>query len=292
MRKIAAIINTGAGAVAGLSILNAVQEAFDKHPVQVRVIAARGPDLLTIARSLRDEGFDVIAAAGGDGTVSTIASVLVGHDTALGVLPTGTLNHFARDLGVPLDLGEAVALVCTGAARPVDVGMVNGNTFINNSSLGLYPDQVRVRQRWQSRVGKWLALLVASFAVLQRFPNLRVTLEYNGKRMRQRCPLVLISNNPYKFEPGNLTQRERVDEGLLGVYLLRDEGRAGLFRLALHSLVFKLEEAASFESDRATKVVVTTNRRRVRVALDGEVYKFRSPLLYSAVPGGLNVISF
>ncbi len=291
MRKIAAIINSGAGSFPDETLLDRVRAAFGRRGVDARVLLARGNSLRSLARSLREEGFDVIAAGGGDGTVSSVASELVGSHASLGVLPLGTLNHFARDLGVPLDLESAVSLVCSGASKAVDVGWLNEHTFINNSSLGLYPDQVRMRLRWRKRIGKWLALVLASIAVLSRFRYLRVTAEFNGKRITRRCPMVLISNNEYKFEPGNLTGRERLDKGVMGIYLLRDEGRTGLLRIALHSLVFNLERAISFECDRAKEAVITTRRRRIRVALDGELYKLTTPLVYRSIPGGLRVIA-
>ncbi|HJQ71691.1 MAG TPA: diacylglycerol kinase family protein [Blastocatellia bacterium] len=287
----AVIINTDAGSFPGETILGRVRAAFCQRGVDARVLLARGNTLRRLSRSLRDEGFEVVAAGGGDGTISSVASELVGSRTALGVLPLGTLNHFARDLGVPPDLEGAVSLICSGESKPVDVGWLNGHTFINNSSLGLYPDQVRMRRRWGNRVGKWLALILASIAVLARFRYLRVTAEFNGKRIVRRCPMVLISNNEYKFEPGKLTERERLDGGVLGVYLLRDEGRTGIVRIALHSLVFKLEQATGFEGDKAREAVITTRRRRIRVALDGELYKLAPPLVYRVIPGGLRVIA-
>ncbi len=291
MRKIAAVINKSAGSVRNETLLNQVRAAFERQGVDARILTANGKTVQNTARSLREEGFEVIVAGGGDGTVSTVASELVGSDAALGVLPLGTLNHFAHDLGVPLDIDDAVALVCSGTVTTVDVGSVNGHTFINNSSLGLYPDQVMLRQRWRKRIGKWLALVVASFAVLVRFPSLRITAEFNGKRISRRCPLVLISNNEYMFEPGKLTSRKRLDEGLLGVYLLNDVSRGGLLRITLHSLVYKLEDETNFESHKAAEAVIKVRRRRVRVALDGEVYKLAPPLVYRSIPGGLKVIA-
>lgn len=133
-------------------------------------------------------------------------------------------------------------------------------------------------------------MIIASIIVLTRFPFLRVIAEFNGKRISRRCPMILVSNNEYKLEPGKLTARERLDKGVLGVYLLRDEGRTGLLRIALHSLAYKLEEASSFENDIATEVVVATRRRRIRVALDGEVYKFDTPLRYTTMPASLRVM--
>lgn len=291
MRKIAAIINTGAGSFPDEALLNRMREAFGRRGVDARVLAVKGNSLHATARSLLDEGFDVVVAGGGDGTVSTVAAELVGADAALGIIPLGTLNHFAQDLGVPADLDGAVELICSGAASKVDVGWVNGFTFINNSSLGLYPDQVRLRQRWRRRIGKWLALVLASLAVLVRFPSLQITAKLNGRRIGRRCPLVLISNNEYSFEPGKLTQRGRLDEGLLGVSLLNDVSRAGLLRIAFHSLVYMLEDETSFESHKAAEAIIMTRRKRVRVALDGEVYKLTPPLVYRSIPGGLKVIA-
>jgi diacylglycerol kinase family enzyme len=150
---------------------------------------------------------------------------------------------------------------------------------------------VRLRQRWRKRIGKWPALVLASLAVLARFPSLRLTVKLNGNRIGRRCPLVLISNNEYRFEPGNLTRRGRLDEGLLGVSLLNDVSRTGLLRIAVHSLVFMLENETSFESHKAAEAVIMTRKRRVRVALDGEVYKLTPPLFYRSIPGGLKVIA-
>lgn len=290
MQKTGVIINAFAGSVSNDKVADAVRAAFERRGVQAQIELAGGSRLLETARAMRDEGFDFIIAGGGDGTVSTVAAQLAGHSPALGVLPLGTLNHFARDIGMPLDVEEAIAAICSGEVKAVDVASVNGRIFINNSSLGLYPDQARLRQVWRPRIGRWPALIIASIIVLTRFPFLRVVAEFNGKRISRRCPMLLVSNNEYKLEPGKLTERERLDKGVLGIYLLRDEGRTGLLRIALHSLAYKLGEASSFENDTATEVVVATRGRKIRVALDGEVYKFNTPLRYISLPASLRVI--
>ncbi|HET9529201.1 MAG TPA: diacylglycerol kinase family protein [Blastocatellia bacterium] len=290
-RRVAAIINIAAGSAPGETLCDMIARAFERQGVRPRILTVSGKELSETARALREEGFDIIVAGGGDGTVSAVAREIVGHPVALGVLPLGTLNHFARDLNLPTGLDEAVAVICSGEEITIDVGTINGHTFINNSSLGLYPDQVRVRQLWRDRVGKWLALVVASIIVLLRFRSVRITAEFDGKRIKRRCPMVLVSNNPYKFEPANLTRRDRLDSGVLGLYLLREEGRTGLFRIAIHSLVFNVEEAVSFERYTSREVTIITRRRRVRVALDGEVFKLTSPLRFRLLPGGLRAIA-
>jgi YegS/Rv2252/BmrU family lipid kinase len=291
MKKIGVIINVSAGSATNQDIADSVRAAFERHGVQARVEVAGGDKLLKTARDMRNEGYDCIVAGGGDGTVSTVAAELVGDRVALGVLPLGTLNHFARDIGMPLDIEEAIAAICSGEVSAVDVASVNGKVFINNSSLGLYPDQARLRLLWRPRFGRWLALIFASIVVLLRFPFLRVIAEFNGKRVSARCPMMLVSNNEYKLEPGKLTERARLDKGVLGICLLRDEGRMGLLRIALHSLIYKPEEATSFETYNAAEVTVKTRRKKVRVALDGEVYKLNTPLRYKSLPASLKVVA-
>ena len=291
VRKIGIIINATAGSARGQELASEISAIFERKSVRARIEIANGKQVPAIARSMRDERYDVIVAAGGDGTVNSVAAQIVGCDVVLGVLPLGTLNHFARDLGIALDLEEAANTICSGEVRAVDVASVNEKIFINNSSLGLYADQVRLRQVWRKRIGRWPALILASIVTLARFRFLRVTANFNGKSLSRRCPLTLISNNEYKLEPGNLTERKQLDGGLLGVYLLRDEGRAGLLRIALHSFRYKLEEAASFENATAAEVIVTMKRKRIHVALDGEVCKLNFPLRYSSMPGSLRVVA-
>jgi diacylglycerol kinase family enzyme len=291
MRKMAVIINCAAGSAAGKELADKVCALFDLNGARARVELAVGKEVPVIARAMRDEGYDCIIAAGGDGTVSAVASQIVGSEVALGVLPLGTLNHFARDLGIPLGLEEAVSAIFSGEVKAVDMGSVNERFFINNSSLGLYADQARLRQVWRARIGRWPALILASIVTLTRYRFLRVTARFNDSSVSRRCPLVLVSNNEYKLEPGNLAERKRLDGGLLGIYLLRDEGRLGLLRTALRSLVLRLEEAESFENDRAAQVIISTRQRRIRVALDGEVWKLDGPLRYASMPGSLRVIA-
>ena len=291
MQKIGIIINETAGSAKGQELANQINAIFERNGMQARIEVVNGKQIPAIARTMRDEHYDVIVAAGGDGTVSSVAAQIVGCDIALGILPLGTLNHFARDLGISLNLEEAAAAICSGEVKTVDVASVNEKIFINNSSLGLYADQVRLRQVWRKRIGRWPALILASIVTLARFRFLRVTAKFNGKSVSRHCPLTLISNNEYRLEPGNLTERKQLDGGRLGIYLLRDEGRAGLLRIALHSFVHKLEEAASFENATAAEVIITMKQKRIHVALDGEVCKLNSPLRYSSIPGSLRVVA-
>ena len=178
-------------------------ELFRKAGAEPRLHLARSHDeMLGIARRLVEERAPLIIAGGGDGTVNALASVLAGTDTALGVLPLGALNHFARDLGIPVALDAAVEASVKGKRRSVDVGEVNGRVFVNNSSLGLYPEIVRRREKQQRRLGrsKWHAMLWATHMVLRGHPFLELALELDGVAQRRRTPFVFVGNNVYQME--------------------------------------------------------------------------------------------
>jgi diacylglycerol kinase family enzyme len=155
-------------------------DAFAPHDrVQVDVVESSGDELAAAAGQAlamaRGGRLDAIVVGGGDGSVGTVAGVLAGTGVPLGVLPLGTLNHFAKDLGIPTDLAGAVAVIAAGQTRDVDIAEVNGKPFVNNSSIGLYPHMVIHRDR-QTRllgIGKPLATLLASLHTLQRFPRRR-----------------------------------------------------------------------------------------------------------------------
>src|SRR5688572_7719683 len=183
-------------------------------------------------------GADAIVAAGGDGTVSTIAGMLAGTDVPLGVVPLGTLNHFARDAGLPPRPGQAVRVISAGRSRLIDLAEVNGRCFVNNSSIGLYPHLVAQRDVRQERFGygKWPAALAAVLAVFRRYPLVRVVLETGEQRVPRTTPFVFVGNNRYAVDGLTLGTRGRLDEGLLSVYFTNRTGRLGLLRLAVRAL--------------------------------------------------------
>lgn len=294
-RRIYCVVNCLAGSAADIQ-REALRQAFDEHGRDYEVesiveICARPKSLAQIVRQAIASGADVIAAGGGDGTISTVANQLVGTDVALGVLPFGTLNHFARDLGIPLDPRGAVEVVCRGAIKQVDVGEVNGFYFINNSSLGVYPEMVRVRERWRPLLGKWPALAIGALTMLRRFPVLKLGLDIDGQRRRRRVPLVFVGNNAYSVEWPDLGERERLDEGRLSLWLVREASRLALLRSAFKLLLGRLHLASEIEALQVESLTVNSRRRRrrLRVAVDGEVIRLRPPLRYHLRPQSLNV---
>ncbi len=238
------------------------------------------------------EGHPVVVAAGGDGTVNAVAAQVAGSKSALGVVPLGTLNHFARDVGIPVEVEDAVRTIAAGARERVDVGTVNGRVFVNNSSIGLYPAMVVRREKLRRRrgSGKWTALFWASLTVLRRHAMLSVSLRVNGTVTQYRTPLVFVGNNEYQIEGPEVGRRVGLHDGKLSIYITRRHGRRGLLALGLRSMFGSLREALDLEALTATHLTIATRRRHLHVATDGEVSLMTTPLEYENRPGALEVI--
>jgi diacylglycerol kinase family enzyme len=287
------VINAGAGAVDKEEIVNRLVERYLPKGSRWKVSVARnGPELLELARRAVKDDYQTIVAGGGDGTVSTVAGVLAGTGKTLGVLPLGTLNHFAKDLQLPLDLDGAMETIMAGHTVQVDVGDVNGQTFINNSSLGLYPRIVKEREK-QQRLGwgKWPAFVWAAISVLRRYPLLDVRLSVDGKQLARRTPFVFTGNNEYEMEGFNIGRRTCLDQGELSLYITQRTGRLGLLRLALRALLGGLRNERDFTALLTREVWIETRHRRVHVAFDGETTIMEPPLHYQVRPGVLRVLA-
>ncbi|MGC3969124.1 MAG: diacylglycerol kinase family lipid kinase [Pirellulales bacterium] len=296
----------GASGLALVVLVNAKAGLDDKSDCREQIEAALadagisgqvrtfdgGAELLENARRAVEQGCRLLVAAGGDGTVSGCASVVVGTECVLGVLPMGTLNHFAKDLGLPLTLPEAVRTLAEGEVRRVDVGEVNGRVFVNNSSIGIYPELVEHRER-QQRLGKhkWSAFARAFWTVLGRYPMIRVSIDVDGLPQVRKTPLVFVGNNPYAMSGLRMGSRERIDTGRLAVYMTRDVGRWKLFTFALRALVGLLRDDHDFQTVETESLTIRTTRRQMRVAADGEVTRLDTPLEYRIRPGALKVIA-
>jgi diacylglycerol kinase family enzyme len=253
-------------------------------------LARTGAGVVELAREAAGGDWPMIVAGGGDGTINAVATALIGTEKILGVLPLGTLNHFAKDLKIPLDLEGVARVLISGHIRAVDVGEVNGHIFLNNSSLGLYPMIVREREKGQRRgSGKWPAFFRAVLATLRRYPFLNVSLTAAGKHYRLKTPFVFVGNNKYVMEGFDIGRRERLDTGQLSVSVTNRMGRWGLLRLAMRALIGHLREEKDFLALLTDQLQIQTRHKRVRVAFDGEVDTLEGPLQYSVRPGVLRV---
>ena len=290
-KRVAVIVNSGAGRAGDDNVEKTITSEFERAgcPVTIRRVRS-GEELISAAQETARE-CDVLVAAGGDGTISAVASVAVKAGKVLGVVPLGTLNHFSKDLGIPQDIAGAVDVIAGANVRQVDIAEVNGRYFINNSSIGLYPRLVRTRERRQSLGhGKWWAALWALTRIVRRNPFQNVKLELDGNQLRRKTPFLFIGNNIYEMDLYNIGARPRLDQGKLCIYLLRRSGRTGLLLLILRTLFGGLRRDKNFEEFHTTKLTVETRKSSMLVALDGEVAAIETPLEYKIHPGELKVI--
>jgi diacylglycerol kinase family enzyme len=291
--KIEVIVNASSGAGAKGALTEHLNELFARDGVVAQVALARsGPEIIKLAKRAALGDADIVVAGGGDGTINSVTSQLLDTKKTLGVLPLGTMNHFAKDLHIPLELEAAVENIIKGHVANVDLGEVNGHIFVNNSSLGLYPSIVRERER-QQRLGwgKWPAYVWAAMAVLRRYPFLNIRLDVDGKEFSSRTPFVFVGNNEYEMETLNIGGRTCLDAGELSLYVTNRTGRLGLVRLAWHALFGGLRQEKDFLAMCTKEIWIETRHKRIRVALDGEVTIMEPPLHYRVLPGRLRVLA-
>jgi YegS/Rv2252/BmrU family lipid kinase len=257
---------------------------------QIRYVE-KGVNLAELSREAVVAGSTIVVAAGGDGTLSATASGLAGTEAAFGVLPVGTLNHFARDLKIPLDMEAAAKIVIAGHTAEVDVGEVNGKTFLNNSILGLYPIYRFLRSAEEGRGwGRRMSFLIGVGKIFRRFPSLKVRMFVNGQEIERRTPYILIANNEHAMEGYNLGARESICEGKLYIYVMKRSGRLGLAWLLVRLAAGQFHGRDAFDIFTTEEAWVETKGKRIGVALDGEVTVMESPLHYRVLPRSLNVL--
>ena len=292
-KYIAVVLNPASGGGGHTDIAGRVTELFAARGLAAEItLAGEGVSVPDVARTAAESGASAVVAAGGDGTVNAVASALVGGQVPLGILPAGTLNHFAKDMGLPLGLEGAVGVIANGKVKVVDVGEVNGRIFLNNSSIGVYPRIVELRDHYREKgVGKWIAAAWASLAVLRRRPFLGVRIESPKGVIVQRTPFVFVGNNEYHMSGLQAGSRDSLTGGRLAVYVMKAEGRRRLIRVAWLVLRRGAEEIPELDFISVPEATVETQRRDLQVALDGEVVTMQSPLEYKILQGALRVFA-
>lgn len=269
-----------------------LRKAFADQGIHAEVITPAPGAFEATLRNTLGQHPPVIVAAGGDGTVSAVAAAARGTSTALAVVPFGTFNHFAKDLGIPLDTAEAVRVLLEGRRVAIDLGEVNGRTFVNNASLGLYPAMVRTRDKLRRHFGhsKRRAMLWAMLAAIRRSPLLTLTLQADREVAPCRSPFVFVGNNTYAMSGFDIGTRERLDGGELSIYTTQRCSLGGLLSLAFRALIGRLHQADDFAVMQARQLRVETPHKRLLVATDGEIHVMETPLEFRIVRGALDVL--
>ena len=297
--RLRVILNRGGGTVVREgpdALRDRVAAAFADAGVEAEVVLAEGDGIgreiegaLGRARAGELSG---VVVGGGDGTVGSAAGILAGTGVPLGVLPAGTLNHFAKDLGMPLEIEAACAAIAAGRTRRVDVAEVNGRVFVNNSAVGFYPYMVIDRERRRDHAGlsKWPAMTLALLRGVRHFPRRRLRVCVEGSAKPYRTPCLFVGNNAYDMSMLAL-RRERLDGGQLWLFVAGHQDRLAFLWLAARIAVGGLERPGNFETVSTPSAEILSRASHLPVSTDGEVQRLRPPLRYRSRPGELVVFA-
>lgn len=251
-----------------------------------------GPQIEQEIERMIDKGIDVLVIGGGDGTVGTAAQRLANTDLALAVLPLGTRNNFARDAGIPLDPVDAILLLDQMNVEKVDLGKVNEHIFINNTSLGLYPDIVKERELKTEKHGwsKWRAQIIATLKVMRRLPRMWVKVEGEEVRKRQFTPFLFVGNNEYGGMANSDFSRASISNGKLWLCMAQSSDFRTLLLMAWQITIKGVREAENLETKLLTELTVKPWKRKVKVAIDGEYHKLYTPLRFTILKKSLRLV--
>lgn len=295
-RKLSIILNRESGTLLTLgpdTVEAGLKEIFEELGCTVEIQQVTGPQVQAALESARDGAADAVIVGGGDGTVATAATVFARHDKPLGILPLGTFNLAARDVGMPLDWQEAARALVTAPVGQMDLLDVEGRLFMCVVVLGFYPALVMGRPEYH---GSWI---VKSFRTLwdglrsaATFPPLNLNLTSQGKLQRHRTRIALLANNDYEDIFGIIPRRRSLDGGYFTVYISKHQSRLGLIRSFVAWLLGRWKEDRELTVIQATDMEIDVRRRRrIAVMMDGELEKMNLPFRVKLVPKALWVIA-
>ncbi|MDP3646616.1 MAG: diacylglycerol kinase family protein [Paracoccaceae bacterium] len=258
----------------------AVLHSFEGDPAPVAEQAVR-------------DGYPIVVAAGGDGTVAGVAHALAGTPAALAVLPMGTFNYFARGLNTPQDPSAAATAILAGEPHAIAVGTVNGRVFLNNVALGLYPAILDDREATYLRFGR--SRILAHWSALRTILRLQRPMRWSfvidGMTVVRRTPMIFIARSAYQLDQFGLAGTDAISQDRFAIYIARQSTRLALLKLAWRLMRGKVDLSSDVELIQAKTLVIDRRRRRsIRIAYDGEREKMSLPLTFDIDADGLSVI--
>jgi diacylglycerol kinase family enzyme len=294
------VLNAGSGRedaqIRKATIQRVLTEAGQRHEVlvvddaqQLSVIAQQA-----VERARQQHG--VVVAAGGDGTINTVAQAVLHSGLPFGVLPQGTFNYFGRAHGIPSDTTEAAQALVNATVRPVQVGLINDRVFLVNASLGLYPQLFEDREAYKKQFGRsrLVALWSGLVTILRNRRQLVLRLEHEGNTHTIRTPTLVVGNNRLQLEQIGIAEAGAVHQGQLVAITLRPVGTLALVWLLIRGALGRLGEADNVVSFAFTRLTVQprlrSRRRGVKVAMDGEVTRLTTPLVFTVAPHPLPLL--
>lgn len=291
------VLNTGSGRrdaketeATIRSVLEQAGRRYDltsvSAPQELPSIAKRAVELAQLQQG-------AVVAAGGDGTLNAVVQVVLNSGCPFGVLPQGTFNYFSRAHSIPSDTAAATQMLLDATVRPVQVGLLNGHAFLVNASLGLYPKLLEERETFKQQFGRsrFISLCAGIITLLRGHRQLVLSLEHEGHSCRLRTPTLFVGNNSLQLEQIGIPQASIVEQGQLIALAARSVNTLALFGLLYRGALGKLgdaENVVSFAFERLT--VRPHRRRRLKVAMDGEVSWLKTPLVFQVAPRPLPLL--
>ena len=284
------IVNAGGGAAAraGDKLEAQLNAAFAKAGVEIGLDLVPG-DKVSAAVTRAFAKSDRVIVGGGDGTIGSAAMIAATAGATLGILPLGTRNHLAGELGIG-ELDEAVAAIAAGHVRAIDMGRIGKRGFVNNISIGLYPSLVRLRD--DAPLPKAVANFPAAWTALKRLRHHRLRVTVDGATETIRTPLLFIGNNIYSLDPQSLGKRESLADGKLALYAIAATSRLGLVRFAVSAWRGRIDYARDFaELSACSTATIDAHGSSLDVAFDGEPVRLATPFTVEVMSRALKVLA-
>lgn len=291
--SIEVILNAGSGSHEARDSREVLEKIFRESGRSFGISVAKGDKIGQLAQEKAKSDCEILVAGGGDGTICGVAEAAREHGKTLGVLPLGTFNYFAKNLGIPLELEDAARVILEGESVRASVLDLDGRLVLNNSSIGIHPavllQRRKLYRRWgRNQLNAYLSVLMTAF---QPPPRLRVRLATDEGEVVRETPLVMICSNAFQMEAFALAGTECLAKGEFALYVARMAGRATIFRLGMRALFRCLRPGIDYDVICASDVTIETRQRRLRAAVDGELEKLNSPMRFRVAPRQLCVLA-
>lgn len=267
---------------------NEISLLFRDLEVQIDYFSIK-KDLRTLNSKLKQHKYDVVVAAGGDGTVNACANSAAKYNVTLGVLPVGTLNHFAKDAGIPQDLKVAAEIIVDGRTKKIDYATVDGRVFVNNSSIGIYPTIVIKREQLQSKIGKWPAAIIVTLVSLFSNSSKHLAIKTPSGSFRYKTSLLFVGNNSYHLDKMGFTNRSSLNSGKLFLYVINDNHSLALIISTMQALFGKRRQQRDLLLHTKGPITVSSRENTLHVTVDGEVLTTKTPIRFCIHPGSINL---
>lgn len=297
------VINAASGSRGAQAKRDAIEAALQAAGRRGELLACAPPELARVAQDAAQRARasrSAVVAVGGDGTLNTVARAAHAVGCAMGVVPQGTFNYFARTHGIPVDAVAAVQWLLRAAPVPVQLGGINERVFLVNASLGLYPDLLQDREAFKARFGRsrGVAFVAACATLLRAQRRLRLHIELRDAARDVQTLTLFVGNNRLQLQQFGAEPQDTVagtpGDGSMAALMLRPIGTLSMLGLLLHGAMGRLGEAAGVEGFEFQHMVVrptlAPGHAEITVAFDGEVARLRTPIDIRVLPEPLYLL--